>query len=245
MDLRSGEILSFEALVRWKHPQVGLLGPDQFIGAAERSGLISSVTKQVLREAIRQAACWHRSGLPIGVAVNLSGEDFTHIPNLSAFLRRELRRWKLPGKRVTLELTETRALANLQEVGRLIGELKGSGIRFAIDDFGTGYANLEELVHLNVDEIKIDKQFVQGVSRDERRAAVFRAGHDLAKELGATVVAEGVENERDLAFIMRTGCDIIQGFLVSPPIPIREISQFLASWHERKDRILMHDAEAF
>ncbi len=237
MDLASREIVGFEALVRWPHPQLGVLTPGHFLNAAERSGLISSMTERILKQAIAQAARWREKGLPARVSVNVSGDDFTSLANLSQIIQEELARWNLPGEILTLEVTERKAISEIQKVSAVIDDLKSNGTRLSIDDFGTGYATLEELIHLHADEIKIDRQFVHGVSRDDRRAALFRVGRDLARELGAQIVAEGVEDSRDLAFVQEAGCDLVQGYLVSPPLPAKEIPDVLTLWEKRSQQI--------
>ncbi len=235
--LDSGRIVGFEALVRWRHPRCGLLGPEHFIAAAERSGLISSVAVRVLGEALRQAAEWRREGLPSRVAVNLSVDNFIYMSDLLDILERELRRWGLSGERLTLEVTETRAISGLEEVLPVMEGIRAMGVRLSVDDFGTGFSTLEELMHLNLDEVKIDRQFVHRADRDHKRAAIFGSSLGLAKELGVRVVAEGVEDERDLLFVRRSGCDVAQGHFVSPPLRVEAIPDFLRSWEARREAL--------
>lgn len=216
--VESGRIGGAEALVRWQHPERGLVQPADFIPLAEESGLIQPLGAWVLRIACAQAAQWQRrTGEAQQVAVNLSAREL-YRANLVADVRSVLAETRLAPQSLELEITETIMLHNLQQVAEVLNELKQLGVRLTVDDFGTGYSSLAHLKRLPLDCIKIDRSFIRDIPEDKDGAAIARAVIAMAHSLRLTVVAEGVETEAQLQFLQELGCDEVQGYLHSPPV---------------------------
>ncbi|QXC61195.1 EAL domain-containing protein [Aquihabitans sp. G128] len=225
-DLRTGRAVRAEALVRWNHPRLGLLGPDQFIELAELSGAIQPLTRWVIEESLRSARAWHDAGHELGVAVNLSVRNL-YDPGLVPHLADTLARTGLPPESLVLELTETELMDDpslAREVFTALGDL---GVSTSIDDFGTGYSSLTYLRDLPLQEIKVDRSFVSGMHRRSDEFTIVRSMIDLGHNLGLEVVAEGVEHADDLALLQRLGCDLAQGFHLSRPLPQGELLRWL------------------
>ena len=217
--MREGRIIGAEALVRWVSPDRGLVPPNEFIPIAEETGLISSIGEWVLESACRQAAAWVRKGLPpVRVAVNLSARQF-YSPGFIDSVRRILAESEVRPGAIELELTESMMMQNVQHVADLLMELKLLGLHISVDDFGTGYSSLGYLKRLPLDALKIDRSFVRDVPGDQDDVAITSAVVALAHSLRLKVVAEGVETDEQLAFLRELGCDEIQGFLLSKPVP--------------------------
>ena len=227
IDLRTGAISSVEALVRWMHPKRGLVGPDEFIPLAERTGLIKRLTRTVLTEAIRQARAWELAGLRVPVAVNLSMRNI-HDPQLPQTIAQLLQRWDARPELLRLEMTETVLAADPQRALQTIDSLRAMGVHIALDDFGIGYSSLAYLNRLPLDQIKIDKSFVIGMIDDESSATIVRATVDLGHGLGYGVVAEGVENTETRQRLSALGCDAIQGFLIARPMPADQTAEWIS-----------------
>jgi diguanylate cyclase (GGDEF)-like protein len=214
--LRPGLHHGAEALVRWQHPQLGLVGPGGFVPLAERTSLIRPVTLFVLETALSQARDWARAGLALRVAVNLSTRtllDDWLVPIVDAALAR----YDLDGTSLQVEVTESQVLSDTASARAVLGELRARGVSVAIDDFGTGYSSLAQLQQLPADEIKIDKSFVIDMEGDESAAAIVRSTIDLGRNLGLRVTAEGVETEGALAQLALLGCDYVQGYHTGRP----------------------------
>ena len=216
--LREGGTDAVEALVRWNHPSLGMLSPGAFIPLAEDTGLIRSVTRWVLAEAIRQSAEWRNAGLDLRMGVNLSARDVTD-PALPDLVERLLEEHGVPGTSLQLEITETELVGDAHDAYEVLERLARVGVSWAIDDFGTGYSSLAQLQRLPVDEIKIDRSFVIAMAADEAGEAIVRSTVELARALDVRVTAEGVENAAALARVTRLGCDYAQGHYVAPPAP--------------------------
>ncbi|UAW98362.1 EAL domain-containing protein [Halopseudomonas nanhaiensis] len=231
LHLASDRIRSAEALVRWKHPQRGLVMPGEFIEMAEETGLILALGDTVLQQACAQASRWYHQGpAPVAVAVNLSVQQLRQ----SQFAQRVqgiLDECDLPADMLELELTESMLLEHSDEVTRNIAELQNMGIRLSVDDFGTGYSSLAYLKRFPLHTLKIDRGFVSGVSEEGRDAAIVRAIIAMSHSLGLNVVAEGVENHAQLAFLKHNGCDEVQGYLISKPLPAGDFTALLESEH--------------
>lgn len=226
LHLRTGVMTRVEALVRWVHPQKGLLLPDEFIPLAEKSGLIKPLTDWVLNDALRQCSEWRERRMPIHVAVNLSTKTLQdHL--LPQSVARLLEKWKLPARSLKLEITESSIMADPPHVFAILSLLQSLGVRLSLDDFGTGYSSLVHLRQLPVDEIKIDKSFVMGMATSAGDTAIVRATIDLAHNLGRQVVAEGVDNERTCQVLASLGCDLIQGYCLSRPLPVYAFEKWL------------------
>jgi diguanylate cyclase len=226
IDLRTGTMTSVEALVRWMHPKRGLVGPDEFIPLAERTGLIKRLTRSVLTEAIRQARAWELAGLRVPIAVNLSMRNI-HDPQLPQTIAQLLQRWDARPDLLRLEMTETVLAADPQRALQTMDSLRAMGVHIALDDFGIGYSSLAYLNRLPLDEIKIDKSFVIGMIDDESSATIVRATVDLGHGLGYGVVAEGVENVETRQRLSALGCDAIQGFLIARPMPADQTAEWI------------------
>jgi diguanylate cyclase (GGDEF)-like protein len=222
-DLATDEVVVFEALVRWNHPQRGLIAPTKFIPLAEETGLIAQLGDYVLRRACMDAAGWSRK---VGVAVNLSPVQFKN-PNLVSSVMAALQIGRLPSHRLELEITESVLLQNSAATLAILHELRANGVRISLDDFGTGYSSLSYLRSFPFDKIKIDRSFVNELATRNDSMAIVRAVTGLGKSLGITTTAEGVETEAQLELLRREGCTQAQGYLFSKPRPAAEVESML------------------
>ena len=228
VDAESGAVHGFEALMRWQHPELGLVPPGLFIPLAEATGEVVAMGAWALREACRQVLAWDALGLPeVHVAVNLSPLQFRGEGPVPA-VEEALRTSGLPAERLELEFTESLMAHDTEAVIAHLHSLKALGTRLSIDDFGTGYSSLSYLRHFPVDALKIDKAFVDDLTRDTHSSAIVTAVVVLGQSLGLGVVAEGVETERQAAFLRVLGVDEIQGYLYSKPLPADEVPAYLA-----------------
>jgi diguanylate cyclase (GGDEF)-like protein/PAS domain S-box-containing protein len=221
-DIASEEIVVCEALVRWRHPHRGLIGPNQFIPLAEENGLIIKLGEWVLRTACRDAARWSTAC----VAVNLSPAQFKD-PDLVATVKSALEQSGLPASRLELEITESVLLQNSDATRRMLHELRALGLKISLDDFGTGYSSLSYLRSFPFDKIKIDRSFVNELTSSNDSLAIIRAVTGLGKSLGIVTTAEGVETGEQLEMLSREGCTQAQGYLISKPRPIAEVEDML------------------
>ncbi len=220
------EICGAEALVRWPHPERGLIPPDQFIGLAEQTGQIDALTRWVLGEAIRQAHVWRTQGRPISIAVNLSTANLL-APQLYTVVADLLATYDMPPSLLRLEVTESTLMADMNRALDVLTNLAALGVGISIDDYGTGYSSLAYLKRLPVDEIKIDRSFVQHMAEDESDASIVASTVGLAHSLGRRVVAEGVESEHALGLLREMRCDVVQGYYLSRPLPPEGFEQWL------------------
>jgi diguanylate cyclase (GGDEF)-like protein len=225
-DLQTGQITSVEALIRWQHPQRGLLLPIEFIPLAERTGQIRELTHVVLEKALHQLRQWEQDGLALSVAVNLSARDLLDL-ELPNTVRQLLSQYGVPAERLGLELTESVILADPMRAHAILSRLGAMGIQLAVDDFGVGYSSLAYLKRLPVGEIKIDRSFVMNMEHDENDAVIVRSTIELGRNLGLRVIAEGVESEAIWNELARLECDQAQGFYLSRPIPEPALRQWL------------------
>jgi EAL domain-containing protein (putative c-di-GMP-specific phosphodiesterase class I) len=216
---------SVEALIRWSHPERGVLAPESFVPFAEQTGYIKVVTRWVLDGVFRQCAAWHARGLDLQVSVNISARDL-HNPDFPRSLAELAAANKVRPEVVCLEVTESAVMEDPQHALAVLERLHEMGVRLAIDDFGTGYSSLAYLKRLPVDELKIDKSFILGLARDPDDAAIVRATIDLAHHMGLTVTAEGVEDGNVLETLRRLGCDHAQGMYISRPLPPGELERW-------------------
>jgi diguanylate cyclase (GGDEF)-like protein len=236
-DLASGRIIGCEALVRWRHPQRGMVPPADFIPLAEETGLIVQLGTWVLREACRQIKAWKAEGLPtLSVAVNLSARQF-HKGDLPRLVADILRETDLDPGLLELELTESMVMNDPVAAEQAMQSLKDLGVSLSLDDFGTGYSSLNYLRRFPVDSLKIDRSFISDVATDPSAASVVASVIDIAHNLGLTAVAEGVETREQLAFLAGCGCDMYQGYLFSKPQPTSEFADML-----REERRLLIEA---
>ena len=223
-----GRVVSMEALVRWHHPERGLLAPEAFIPLAEQSGLISQLTRHVLELAVAQATCWRGAGSDVSVAVNLSARDM-HDVTISEHVGTVLARHGLPPGRLELELTETAVLGSPESAFQLAAQLRATGVGIALDDFGTGYSSLTYLKRLRPDRLKIDRGFVATMADDPTDAAIVQSVVHLAHGLRIGVTAEGVETRAQWDLLEGLGCDLVQGYFLSPPMPVDQATAWLAT----------------
>ena len=228
IDLRSGRIVGVEALVRWEHPVLGLIGPHEFVPLAEESGLIVAVDTWVMHEACQQAKAWVDQGLPeLRMAVNLSGRHFQASERLLDTVQLALLESGLDPLALELEVTEGIAVGEEQGTGRLLQQVRELGVRIAIDDFGTGYSMLGRLQKFPIDKLKIDRSFVMEIETAHGEAPIVAAMIAMARSLKIEVVAEGVETLEQQTFLRFHGCDQAQGFLFSHPVEAGEIEHLL------------------
>ncbi|HUP59889.1 MAG TPA: EAL domain-containing protein [Thermoanaerobaculia bacterium] len=227
IDTQTRTVIGAEALVRWRHPDLGLLLPGHFISTAETSGLIVPIGEWVLRTACNQARAWERKNPGFVVSVNLSARQFQQ-PDLLDQIRKAIDGAGIEPSRLQLEITESNAMQNAQNTIRTLRELKALGIRIAMDDFGTGYSSLSYLKRFPIDVLKLDSTFINDVTTDPSAAAIVSAVIVMAHSLGLKVVAEGVETEAQLEFLVRESCDVLQGFLFSSPVPADVMEQRLS-----------------
>jgi len=227
VELASGRVVGVEALVRWRHPERGLVSPLTFIPLAEETGLIAPLGEWVLDQALRQLAAWRAAGSDgLRMAVNLSAHQLRD-PSFAAGVAAALARHRVPAEWLELEITESVAMADPRATIELLEELRRMGVDLAIDDFGTGYSSLSYLKLLPIQRLKLDRSFVMDIERDPNDAAICSATIALAHSLGLGVVAEGVETEAQRDYLARLDCDILQGYLFSRPLPAAEAEAFL------------------
>ena len=217
VDVCTGALSGVEALVRWQHPDRGLILPDQFIPMAERTGLIRPLGNWVLEAALRQSRAWERDGLAIQIAVNLGAYNLDD-SNLAQAISGLLERYTVTADRLRVEITETMLMRDPDNARRVLDELRAAGVRVSIDDFGTGYSSLAYLKRLPADELKIDRSFVQHMAEDAGDTAIVRSVIALGHELGLVVTAEGVEDAVSLERLRAFGCDRAQGYYFARPM---------------------------
>ena len=241
VDLATGAIIGLEALLRWMHPANGMIAPDQFIPLAEETGMIVPIGEWVLREACRQIQQWQREGLSVSVSVNLSARQFRQTSaemdakrtpgDIAGYLveavDRVLEETRIAPSCLELEITESILMQNISTAVDTLHALSSKGIRISIDDFGTGYSSLSYIKRLPIDVIKIDKTFVGDITTDQNDAAIVSAIIAMARSLHLRVVAEGVETREQFDFLRAQGCDAMQGFFCSRPLPAEEVLPLL------------------
>jgi EAL domain-containing protein (putative c-di-GMP-specific phosphodiesterase class I) len=219
-----------EALVRWMHPEQGLLLPARFLAFVEEYGLIQMLTDHVLETSIQQLAQWKQKQTAVRIAVNLSASliDDLAFPERMAAL---LQKYGVPGSMLAIELTESTAMADATKAMDIFLRLCVNDISLSIDDFGTGFSSLQQLYQLPFDELKIDRMFVRGLPHDEEARAIVRATVDMAHALNIKVCAEGVETRAALDYLESVNCDRAQGYLISPAVPADKFETFLGTWN--------------
>jgi EAL domain-containing protein (putative c-di-GMP-specific phosphodiesterase class I) len=223
-----GKLRGVEALVRWPHPERGMIMPQDFIPVAEESGLIVSLGNWVLEEACRQAAEWQSRGLHITVAVNVSARQITK-DRLAERIANLLERHSLPPTALQIELTETALLTAPEVATDTLNRLREMGMVIAIDDFGTGYSSLARMRRLPIDLVKIDRSFIENVDSDDKDAEVVRTIVALAKALGLEIIAEGVESERQSEILNESGCTVCQGYFFAKPQSVDQLETWMGA----------------
>lgn len=232
IDLASGELAGVEALLRWRSAELGMVPPDQFIPLAEDSGMINQIGRHVLQQAVAQARCWEREGQPLQVAVNLSARQFQH-GDVVELIGEALAQQQLDPRWLSVELTESSFLNNVEQTGDILRQLHQRGIGIAIDDFGTGYSSLSYIRTMSLDQLKIDRSFICNITEAERDRQLVSAMIAMSQALGLSVVAEGVETRDQLELLATLGCDQVQGYLICRPLPAAELSAWLAQYRRQ------------
>lgn len=231
----SGQVVGVEALLRWQHPTQGMVSPAHFIPLAERMGLIEVIGEWALKEACQQAARWITQGVGrFNVSVNLSARQFV-LDDLAELVRQTLESTGLPPELLTLELTESLLLQNTDVKIQILEQLQVLGVSLSIDDFGTGFSSLVYLRRLPVSELKIDREFIIDIDTDETAQVIVSGIVNLAKNLKMTIVAEGVEEAGQLAFVESLGCDLVQGFYYSRPLDVVALEGFVGALQKERD----------
>jgi EAL domain-containing protein (putative c-di-GMP-specific phosphodiesterase class I) len=237
VDTSSGTIHGAEALVRWRHPQRGLVPPGEFIPLAEACGLIDSIGEWVVREGCRQARAWQDEGLPpLRVAVNLSAFQFRH-GNLLHMIRDALASANLEPRFLEVEITESALMSDPEESVAILEQLSRMGVVVSVDDFGTGYSSMSYLRRFPIDKLKIDRGFIAELISRADDASIVKAIVSLAHSLHLKVVAEGVETEEQLDLLKSLGCDQYQGYQFSPAVPATKFAALLRESHDKASQI--------
>ncbi len=226
-DVETGAVIGFEVLLRWQHPERGMVSPATFIPIGEESGAILQIGEWVLREACREAASWPN---PLAIAVNVSGVQL-HSPHFASLVQEVLLETGLMPRRLEIEITETALIRDPARAQLTLRQLKNLGLRIAMDDFGTGYSSLSNLRAYPFDKIKIDGSFIRSVDGNEQTAAIVRSVLGLGRGLGLPVLAEGVETQAELRFLAKESCHEAQGYLMGRPAAI---GTFIEYTHARQ-----------
>ncbi len=231
-DLVTGEVVGVEALARWQHPSRGLLPPSEFIPLAERTGLISPLTSEVLRQALGQVHCWNAAGLRLPVSVNISTRSLDE--DLPGLVRRLLYENRVPAGQLQLEITESALMVDTDRAIAVLTRLRALGVGLSLDDFGTGYSSMAYLKELPVQEIKIDRSFITGMTAGSADTSIVKSCVELARNLHMTVVAEGVETSAVWDQLTELGCNLAQGYFLTRPLPASDLYTWIA---ERSQRV--------
>ena len=232
IELSSGHVLGVEALVRWRHPQAGLVAPDRFINIAEEHGLIDALTHEVLGSALAQTRLWQDQGLDLHLAVNVSMDNLAVLSFPDEVARLAQENGVLPAS-LTLEVTESRLMKDIRAPLDILTRLRLKRIRLSIDDFGTGHSSLAQLRDIPFDELKLDRSFVNGASQDPALRAIAQSTLAMASQLGMQSVGEGVEDQTDWDFLRAMGCDVAQGYFIARPMPGAALAGWVKQWAPR------------
>ena len=237
VELPSGAVAGFETLVRWRHPEDGLIFPDQFIPLAEESGLINELTRSVLRTALRHARAWSDDGFPLQVAVNVSMDNLVSL-DFPDFVERALGEAGIAASGLLLEVTESRLMKDPLAPLEVLTRLRLKRIGLSIDDFGTGHSSLAQLRDIPFSELKVDRGFVHGAWRDVSLRAILEASLGMARQLGMKTVAEGVEDREDWDFLRDSDCELAQGWFIAKAMPPEQIPDWIADWEVRRPTVV-------
>jgi EAL domain-containing protein (putative c-di-GMP-specific phosphodiesterase class I) len=243
-DLTGGRVVGVEALIRWQHPTDGFIPPNQIVELAEHTGLIAPLSSWVLRTAIRQCRTWHKEGLEVPIAVNLSTRSL-HDQHLVERIAGLLRASNVAPSALTVEITESAVMVDPERALEIISRLRDMGITISIDDFGTGYSSLAYLKYLPVSEVKIDQSFVLNMLEDESDYRIVRGTINLAHDLGLTTVAEGIETHEAWERLRELGCDLAQGYYLSRPLSVEAATTWLRTRGEPVIDSLLPDWQTF
>lgn len=237
VDLATGQVRGVETLVRWQHPEDGMVFPDQFISLAEENGLIDALTRLVLENAIAQAHIWEAAGLHLHVGVNVSMENLSDL-DFPDFVAKALAAAGTSHRSLVLEVTESRLMTNVISALDILTRLRLKHIGLSIDDFGTGHSSLAQLRDIPFDELKVDRGFVHGAADDAAKHAILEASLAMAKQLGMTTVGEGVEDRADWDSLRDSGCTLAQGYFVARPMPAGAFPKWLEEWQARVPELI-------
>lgn len=237
VDVASGTLTGVETLVRWRHPDDGLVFPDQFIDVAEEHGLIDELTRVVLAKALGQTRRWQNEGLKLRVAVNVSMRNLARL-DFAEFVLSELVRSGVAANDLILEVTESRLMTDVLAPLDILTRLRLKHISLSIDDFGTGHSSLSRLRDIPFDELKIDRSFVHDAGKDKTRDAIFGASLGVARQLGMKTVAEGVEDRADWNYVRQQSCDLAQGYFIAQAMPAEELHAWLVGWEARYPELI-------
>ncbi len=229
LDLSSGHIKGAEALLRWRHPEKGMIPAGRLIEVAEETGLISNVTQWVINTALRECADYRRRGLNVGISINFSAHNLRE-REFVALVGQAVRLWEVPTDQIIIELTETAVMDDQPHAKDALQELKDIGVRLSMDDFGSGYSSMARLRDLSLDELKIDMSFVRNMLKAPVHERMVQSMINLAHGLDLSVVAEGVEDAVTMERLRAMGCDTIQGYLIGKPAPLAEFIELVKSF---------------
>lgn len=232
----TGKVIGVETLVRWRHPQDGLVFPDQFIGVAENSGLVDALTHAVMGEAVAQARAWRDAGHELRVAVNLSMQTLNSL-DFPDLVQRRVEAAGVHPRDIVLEVTESRLMMDPSAVLDVLTRLRMKRFRLSIDDFGTGHSSLAQLRDIPINELKVDRSFVHGAVANAKLGAIFSASQGLARQLGLDFVAEGVDDEADWRYLRAARCDYAQGYFIARPMPSADFPAWIAAWRRRRKQL--------
>ncbi|SLN73951.1 EAL domain-containing response regulator [Oceanibacterium hippocampi] len=229
--LADGALDGFEALARWQHPDRGMIPPIEFVAAAEKHGLIGALTERTVRLALRQCAEWAKAGLVTKVCVNLSAYMLvnTDFPDR---LAKEATQFGIEPRQIVLEITESGLFQDTANALDILARLHMKGFPLSIDDFGTGYSSMEQLSQVPFSEMKVDRAFVRGAAKNVKAKAILEASVELARRLGLSIVAEGVETQEDWDMLHNVGVDLVQGYFISKPMAAENVQPWIAAWGE-------------
>jgi EAL domain-containing protein (putative c-di-GMP-specific phosphodiesterase class I) len=235
VEVASGRLVGVESLVRWRHPQDGMVFPDQFVGVAEEHGLIDALTRVVIVGALTQLRRWRDAGVVQRIAINVSMDNLSSL-DFVEFVTQQVSAAGVAPQDIVLEVTESRLMQDLRAPLEILTRLRLKRFRLSIDDFGTGHSSLAQLRDVPFDELKIDRGFVRGAATQETARAIYGASLGLAKQLDMDTVAEGVEDRADWELLRQTGCSLAQGYFIGKPMPGEELAGWLQAWSERVQR---------
>ena len=241
VEIASGTLVGVETLVRWQHPEDGLVFPDQFLPAVETLGLIDDLTWTVLSSALRQSRQWQDAGLSLHVAVNVSMKNLAVLDFPDRIAHASMQAG-VPLTSLVLEITESQLMKNRVAAMDIVTRLRLKRIGLSIDDFGTGHSSLAQLRDIPFDELKMDQGFVHGAHKDASLQAIIESNLDLARHLGMTTVAEGIEDRADWDFLRAAGCNIAQGYFIARPMPADKLADWMADWETRRSELVMMPA---
>ncbi|MDO9424031.1 MAG: EAL domain-containing response regulator [Methylobacter sp.] len=237
VDLVSGKVVGAESLVRWRHPQDGMVFPDQFIGVAEEHGLIDDLTRAVIEQAFAQVKTWQDGGLYLHIAVNISMDNLATLEFADYVAAAAFTAGITPDS-IVLEVTESRLMKDLSAPLEILTRLRLKRFCLSIDDFGTGHSSLSQLRDIPFDELKVDQGFVHGAAGNDTLRTICCASLSLAQQMGMKTVAEGVEDQADWDFLRSTSCDLAQGYFIAKPMPAGEIPDWIIAWEVNIENLM-------